>query len=82
MSNNEAGRQLLGILEDIIVNVRGIIRSKVRLAKAEMQEESIKAGKAAGVAVSGALLALYAVGFLCSLVFLPWRLPLHPGWLL
>src|SRR5215471_226246 len=57
-------RKFSNIVEDIIGNVQTIIRSEVRLAKAEMQEESIKAGKAAGIAISGALLALYAIGFL------------------
>jgi hypothetical protein len=59
-------RSLSNIFDDIIRNIQGIIRSEVRLAKAEMQEESIKAGKAAGIAVSGALLALYALRFLLT----------------
>lgn len=63
MSGN-GDRSFSDILDDIIGNIQGIIRSEVRLAKAEMQEESIKAGKAAAIAVSGALLALYALGFL------------------
>ena len=63
MANNEA-RSISNILEDIVANVQTIIRSEVRLAKTEMQEEGIKAGKASGIAVSGGLLALYALGFL------------------
>ena len=63
MANNEA-RSISTILEDIIANVQTIIRSEVRLAKAEMQEEGIKAGKASGIAASGAVLALYSIGFL------------------
>jgi uncharacterized membrane protein YqjE len=62
MANED--RKFSNIVEDIIGNVQTIIRSEVRLAKTEVQEESIKAGKAAGIAISGALLALYAIGFL------------------
>jgi hypothetical protein len=51
-------------LQDIIGNVQEIIRSEVRLAKAEVQQEAAKAGKAAGVLGSGAVLGLYAGGFL------------------
>jgi Flp pilus assembly protein TadB len=56
-------RSFSTVLENIVGNIQGIIRSEVRLAKAEIQEETVKAGKAAGIAASGAVLALYAVGF-------------------
>ena len=80
MSNNTDGRSLSDILSDIISNVQGIVRSEVRLAKAEMQEEGIKAGKAAGIAVSGAVLALYALGFLLLTCFFALELAIAP-WL-
>jgi Putative Actinobacterial Holin-X, holin superfamily III len=57
-------RPIADVLEDIIFNVQGIIRSEVRLARAEIQEETVKAGTAAGLAGSGAILAIYALGFL------------------
>lgn len=57
-------RSFADVLEDIIGNVQRMIRSEVRLAKAEIQEESIKAGKASGLAGSGVVLAIYALGFL------------------
>jgi len=57
-------RSFSSLLEDIVGNVQGIIRSEVRLAKAEIQEETVKARKAAGITASGAALALYALGFL------------------
>jgi len=57
-------RTFAGLLEDIVANVQSIIRSEVRLARAEIREETVKAGKAAGIAGSGAVLAFYAVGFL------------------
>lgn len=57
-------RSFADVLEDIIGNVQRMIRSEIRLAKAEIQEESIKAGKASGLASSGVVLAIYALGFL------------------
>jgi uncharacterized membrane protein YqjE len=57
-------RSFTDVLNDIAGNVQGIIRSEVRLAKAEIQEETVKAGKAARIAGSGAVLGLYALGFL------------------
>ena len=73
MSSNR-DRPLPNIVEDIIGNVPITLRSEVRLARAEMQEERIKVGKAAGIAISGALLALYAiVVFFCLRASMPWR---------
>ena len=56
-------RSFSNILENIVANIQRIIRSEVRLAKTEVQEEAVKAGKAAGIASAGAVLAFYAVGF-------------------
>ena len=61
--SSSSDRSFTNILEDIVGNVEGIIRSEVRLAKAELQEETIKAGKAARLAGVGAGMALYAAGF-------------------
>lgn len=52
------------LLQGIIGNVQGIIRSEVRLAKAEVKEEATSAGNAAGLLAVGAVLGLYAVGLL------------------
>lgn len=72
-------RSFSGLLDDIVGNVQGIIRSEVRLARAEIQEETTKAAKAAGALGSGAVLAVYAVGFLfltclfaLEIVVTPW----------
>src|SRR5881397_2857072 len=62
ISNDE--RSFSSVLEDIVGNIQGIIRSEVRLAKAEVQEEAGKAGKAARLLGVGAVLAFYATGFL------------------
>jgi len=57
-------RSFASVLEDIVNNIQGIIRSEVRLAKAEIQEEAGKAGKAGRLLGVGAVLAFYATGFL------------------
>jgi MFS family permease len=56
-------RSFAGVVEDIVGNVQGIIRSEVRLAKTEIREETAKAGRASGILGGGAVLALYALGF-------------------
>jgi uncharacterized membrane protein YqjE len=54
------------IVKDIVENAQEIIRSEVRLAKAEIREESRKAA-AAGISFgTGAVMGLYAVGFLLA----------------
>jgi uncharacterized membrane protein YqjE len=60
----DGGGSIAELLQGIIGNVQGIIRSEVRLAKAEVREEATTAGKAAGILAAGAVLALYAVGLL------------------
>jgi uncharacterized membrane protein YqjE len=57
-------RSFSDVLEDVVSNVQGIIRSEVRLAKAEIQEETVKAGKAARIVGFGVVLAVYGLGFL------------------
>lgn len=57
-------RSLSDVLQDVVGNVQGIIRSEARLAKAEIREEAGQAGKAAGIAGLGGALSFYAAGFL------------------
>jgi MFS family permease len=59
----EDSRSITDVLQDIIGNVQKVIRAEVRLAKAEVTEEAIKAGRAAGMMAAGAVSAVYAVGF-------------------
>ncbi len=79
MSTNPE-RSFSGLLDDIVGNVQGIIRSEVRLARAEIQEETTKAAKAAGALGSGAVLAVYAVGFLFLTCLLALEIVVRP-WL-
>jgi uncharacterized membrane protein YqjE len=57
-------RSITDILHDIVRDIQEIIRSEIRLAKVELGEEAGKAAKAAGMLVAGAILGLYALGFL------------------
>jgi uncharacterized membrane protein YqjE len=62
---NETGqRSTSEIVQNILNNIQEIIRSEVRLAKAEMKEEAAKAGKAAGLMGGAGILALYGLGAL------------------
>ena len=57
-------RSITDILHDIVTDIQEIIRSEIRLAKVELGEEAGKAAKAAGLLAAGAILGLYALGFL------------------
>jgi len=63
---------IAGLLQEIVGNVQGIIRSEVRLAKAEVKEDATSMGKAAGMLAAGAVLGIYALGIL--LLFLIYAL--------
>jgi uncharacterized membrane protein YqjE len=74
------GGSIADLLQGIVGNVQGIIRSEVRLAKAEVREEAMSAGKAAGMLAVGAVLGAYAVGLLLLTVVYALNGPL-PDWL-
>lgn len=57
-------RPLSGILRDVLTDLQEIVRSEVRLARAEVKEEAGKAASAGKLSIIGALLGLYAGGFL------------------
>jgi len=75
-----ASGSIAELLQGVIGNVQGIIRSEVRLAKAEVREEAMSAGKAAGMLAVGAVLGAYAVGLLLLTVVYALNGPL-PDWL-
>ncbi|HLZ91601.1 MAG TPA: phage holin family protein [Candidatus Acidoferrum sp.] len=52
------------VLQDIAGNIQEIFRAEFRLAKVEIQQETAKAVRSGVPLGIGALLALYAVGFL------------------
>lgn len=57
-------RSVTQILQDMFTNVQEIVRSEMRLARAEIGEETNKALRAFAVLAAGLILGLYAVGFL------------------
>jgi len=57
-------RSIGSLVNDIVGNVQEIIRSEVRLAKAEVTEELTKARRAMIWLVAGVVLATMALGFL------------------
>jgi uncharacterized membrane protein YqjE len=72
-------RSIGSLVNDIVGNVQEIIRSEVRLAKAEVTEELTKARRAMVWLVAGAVIATMAFGFLLLTVvyvlahfFQPW----------
>ena len=64
----ENSRSIADVLQDIIANVQGIVRSEVRLAKTEVKEEASKAGRAAAMLGAGAVAGIYTVGLLFVLL--------------
>ncbi|MDQ6677382.1 MAG: phage holin family protein [Acidobacteriota bacterium] len=73
----DADRSIASVLQDIVANIQQIVKSEVRLAKAEATEEIGKAGKASKSLAAGAALALYALGFLllCCMYLLAMVVP-------
>ncbi|MBV8843186.1 MAG: phage holin family protein [Bryobacterales bacterium] len=57
-------RSFIEVVQDVVSNIQDIVRSEIRLARAEMTIEAKQAARAAGVIAAGALLALYCLGFL------------------
>lgn len=72
-------RPFAEVLQDIIRNFQDIVRSEVRLAKAEIGEEAVKA-KAAGLMIgAGAVTGHFSILFLLLALFFALSLAL-PNW--
>ncbi|HUG16959.1 MAG TPA: phage holin family protein [Thermomicrobiales bacterium] len=67
------------LLQEIVGNIQGIVRSEARLLKTEVREEATAAGRAAGMLAGGALLGVYAVGILLLSAVYALRGPV-PDW--
>jgi uncharacterized membrane protein len=52
------------VVQDLVRNVQEILRSEVRLAKAEITEEAKKAGQSAALSAGGAILSIFGLGLL------------------
>lgn len=57
-------RTFSDVMQDIVGNVQEIVRSEVRLAKTEVQEEAGKAKSSAVLLGAGALTAIFGILFL------------------
>lgn len=57
-------RSFSDVLQDVVRNVQEIVRSEVRLAKAEIKDEAIKAKSSVAMLGAGAVMAVFAVLFL------------------
>src|SRR5258705_5880265 len=84
--NRNDERSVSDVLQDIFGNVQDIVRSEVRLARAEIGTEAEKTARAAKSLIAGAVLALYAGGLLLiaaayglSVVLAPWLAALAVG---
>jgi hypothetical protein len=80
------GRTAADVLKDIVANLQEIVRSEVRLAKAEFREDTGKLMKASAMLVAGAVLAIYALFFVfqsavygLATVMSPWLAALLVG---
>ena len=60
----EKERPLKDVVQGIIGNVQDIIRAEVRLAKAELADQAVKARSALTVMGAGALAGIYSVALL------------------
>ncbi len=60
----EQGGSIASVFQNIVGNIEQIVRSEVRLAKAEVYEEIGKAGTSAKSIAIGAVCGLYAFGLL------------------
>jgi uncharacterized membrane protein YqjE len=61
-------RSLSDVLQDVIRNVQEIVRSEVRLAKAEIREEAAKTKSATLLLGAGAVTAIFATLFLLLMI--------------
>jgi Flp pilus assembly protein TadB len=63
-------RSVADLLKGIVENVQELIRSEVKLARAEIREEASKAGAAGRSFGLAAILGLYAGGFVLFTIYL------------
>jgi uncharacterized membrane protein YqjE len=52
------------LVQNIVADVQGLIRSEIRLAKTELKENVSTTGRASSLLVGGLVFGFYAVGFL------------------
>lgn len=62
--SGSSGRPISGILQDIVTHMTEIIRSEIRLARAEIRQDVTQVTRAGIFLGVGAVLALYGFGFI------------------
>jgi hypothetical protein len=62
--NAVSERPLAELVREVVADFQEIVRSEVRLAKAEVREQADKAASGAKISAVGAVAALYGVGLL------------------
>jgi cytochrome c biogenesis protein CcdA len=75
-----SGRSLTQIFQDVVNHVSEIIRSEIRLAKTEAQEDIRKVKNIAIYFAAGATFALYALGFILLGVVYALGAVISPTW--
>ena len=78
--DGEINRPISSILQDVVGDVTGIVRSEIKLAKAEITADAKRFARALPLAVAGAILALFALGLLLTTILLAIAIAL-PAWL-
>jgi len=56
-------RSMVDVLKDIFSNIQEMMRSEIRLARAELREETSKTLQSAKMLGAGAVMALFGLGF-------------------
>jgi len=56
-------RSMIDVLKDIFGNIQEMMRSEIRLARAELREEAAKTAESAKLLGAGAVMALFGLGF-------------------
>jgi uncharacterized membrane protein YqjE len=65
----EPERSLAEVVKDIVTNIQEIVRTEVRLARAEIREKVASTARAGGVLAVGAVVVFYALGFLLVSIY-------------
>jgi uncharacterized membrane protein YqjE len=78
-ATQQRDRSMAEVLKDIIGNVQEIVRGEVRLAKTEAKEEAAKALTSARLLMIGAIVGLFATGYILLAIVYALALAM-PAW--
>lgn len=80
MATWEANRSMSEVVQDVFGNIQDIIRSELRLAKAEVREQISKGAKATAIVGAGALAGIFCIALIVATCVLALATAL-PAWL-